>query len=907
MLGQISQISLEQFTALLSNAWKRRISSVHIHHTWKPRAGQWKGKTTVEAMRRVHMQDNGWSDIAQHLTIGPDGTLWTGRHLDRVPASARGFNGTAAEGPLMIEMVGDFDAGQDQFGGAQAQAAFQATAAICQAFGLQVSALRFHREFNPEKSCPGTGIDLAAFRQSVALLMTAPAGPRPPAPRQLVAPLSGAIPADADSNAEPQYRGDGSRTGDFGETPRGWWFSDADQRVFAAHVVNTEMGRLSSQGSATSSPQSLDTLIASLEQWAQQQDHPRVVFFAHGGLVSETSALREVVLRQYGWWLANGVYPIFFVWETGLLEIFSQAQPDTRGLKDDFLEKVLGPTVGRPAWSRMKASAFLASQPDAGDGQPGGARLLAERLIVWLQGFAPRAAPVRLHAVGHSAGAIFLSHFLPVLSTLARTKKLRPKGKPVIETLALLAPACRADLFKAQLLPLIMNSDIGEFAEFTMNEQAERDDSLKHIYGKSLLYAVRNACEADRPQILGLEESIRPDPDLRTLFGLNPGQKGHAELVLAPTSGMADKRSTSLATAHGDFDNDPATMNSALRRVLALSDPIDLPEPMLPPAEQSRPASPEDSFRSIVRGTAGGAHALCIGIDAYADSPLSGCVADAQLWASTLRAAGVKVHQVLTDAQATKSGIVHAWQNICAQARAGDTVIIQFAGHGTQVPDRSGDEVDDDLDEAWVTHDYLNGAVLLDDEIGALIDRFTPPGVQIVIFTDMCHSGSGTRARELPVQGRQRIRLLPLHNHPRFLKAFSAADPQWARELGARAPGEPEPEIHFAACQDDQFAVEQDGHGAFTLAAVAALCGSPAPRTYREFATAVAARFAGNARQRPGFKALPNRAGLELFGGPHRATGADPTGPGPSQELLQRLDRLEALMRELSRKFDSLG
>ena len=31
-------------------------------------------------MRKLHMEPNGWSDLAQHLTIEPQGGRWTGRN-----------------------------------------------------------------------------------------------------------------------------------------------------------------------------------------------------------------------------------------------------------------------------------------------------------------------------------------------------------------------------------------------------------------------------------------------------------------------------------------------------------------------------------------------------------------------------------------------------------------------------------------------------------------------------------------------------------------------------------------------------------------------------------------------------------------------------------------------------------
>ena len=53
-------------------------------------------------MRKFHMEQNGWSDLAPHLTIGHQGGLWTGRNWNLAPGSATGHNGTAGEGPFMI-------------------------------------------------------------------------------------------------------------------------------------------------------------------------------------------------------------------------------------------------------------------------------------------------------------------------------------------------------------------------------------------------------------------------------------------------------------------------------------------------------------------------------------------------------------------------------------------------------------------------------------------------------------------------------------------------------------------------------------------------------------------------------------------------------------------------------------
>src|SRR5262245_30744499 len=104
MATPIRRLTVAQFTLLaLPSQLTRKLVEVHLHHTWRPRREDFRGLATIEAMRRVHIEQNGWSDIAQHLTVDPQGGLWTGRNWNLAPASAVGHNGTSQEGPFMIE------------------------------------------------------------------------------------------------------------------------------------------------------------------------------------------------------------------------------------------------------------------------------------------------------------------------------------------------------------------------------------------------------------------------------------------------------------------------------------------------------------------------------------------------------------------------------------------------------------------------------------------------------------------------------------------------------------------------------------------------------------------------------------------------------------------------------------
>jgi hypothetical protein len=45
----------------------------------------------------------------------------------------------------------------------------------------------------------------------------------------------------------------------------------------------------------------------------------QLMFYAHGGLVNEAGGL-WMAHRLIPWWKQNNIYPIYFVWETGLWE-----------------------------------------------------------------------------------------------------------------------------------------------------------------------------------------------------------------------------------------------------------------------------------------------------------------------------------------------------------------------------------------------------------------------------------------------------------------------------------------------------------------------------------------------------------------------------------------------------------
>lgn len=161
------KLSLAEFNDLLTRfRFTRRINAVHMHHTWKPRHRDYGGIATIEGMWRFHTVNNGWSDIAQHVTIAPDGSIWTGRGWNEPPASAAGHNGNRAAGPFMFEMIGDFDSGRDPFRSPQRDAVLEVIARVQRHFRLPTESLRFHNQMSP-KSCPGNALSYAQVLEAV--------------------------------------------------------------------------------------------------------------------------------------------------------------------------------------------------------------------------------------------------------------------------------------------------------------------------------------------------------------------------------------------------------------------------------------------------------------------------------------------------------------------------------------------------------------------------------------------------------------------------------------------------------------------------------------------------------------------------------------------------------------------
>lgn len=335
----------------------------------------------------------------------------------------------------------------------------------------------------------------------------------------------------------------------------------AEIRPFIVDVGNN--GELSQTGDYWTSEQDLERLFmqtipaeAKKRGWGKK----RIMLYLHGGLNNESDAAKRAVAFRDKC-LANEIYPLHIMWETGAMEtlgdiigdLFTEADERAGGglldglwnAKDLALELTASP-LGGPLWAEMKENAWRASDHRLGRG----AIQLMKKYAVGSLGQVNEAERQKweLHVVAHSAGSILFSHAVKALCSL---------GIP-FKTLQLFAPAIRIDEFVEYTLPEIESGRCPKATMYILNEQQELDDTVGP-YGKSLLWLVSNALEDKRETpLLGMKKYIASQPGLQQ----------SAFKAIIESSGKGGTGARCMSETHGGFDNDPATMNTVLSHIL---------------------------------------------------------------------------------------------------------------------------------------------------------------------------------------------------------------------------------------------------------------------------------------------------------------------------------------------------
>ena len=317
----------------------------------------------------------------------------------------------------------------------------------------------------------------------------------------------------------------------------------------------------------------------------------KLAVYAHGGLNNEEESIKRIrVMAPY--FQANGIYPIFLTWKTGVGETLSDLVQDwarkvlgvdaekAGGLLDvlgdakDRAVEALGHVLGKGIWTEMRENAELGKETDHG------LDLLASNLAALASTLKKSGQQVELHFVGHSAGAILLGHLLDEM--------LAPSS-PKVKTVTLFAAACSSHFandhyVKAADAGVI---DLQRLWLHYLTDENEKNDGLPNpdvpAYGKSLLYLVSRALDDQRKMpLLGMDRALDPkfanDSDQWAAVELpqvkawqSRWQPGAGKTALGRPVDTPAVRNTKtggqIQATHGSFDNNIDVLTEMLQRI----------------------------------------------------------------------------------------------------------------------------------------------------------------------------------------------------------------------------------------------------------------------------------------------------------------------------------------------------
>lgn len=370
--------------------------------------------------------------------------------------------------------------------------------------------------------------------------------------------------------------------------PADWWSAET---AYRHSIVLGNNGRVNHFDTVDGVNRTLHHQAAVLpDAWFRASGHARkrLVIYAHGGLNSEADAIKRA--RAMGrYFLANGCYPLFLVWKSGLLESIGNALADkipgaaqrvggvADAVTDPIVENTVGRFAARPLWSEMKENAELAARSGRGGD------LLGDALKALASGWGDA---FELHLVGHSAGAIVLGHLIANFTGRDLDRHIR--------SVHLYAPACTVDFANRYYAPspAIMDNLYLDI----LSDAREQDDNVVSIYRKSLLYLVSHALETDkRVPILGLANVFdrnykgwdgSPDTGEALANWRNAAEAHRLEKRLTrhdndrffARRGAVNATDRRERAAHGGFDNNVDVIGKTLERITGAA-------PVLPVAD----------------------------------------------------------------------------------------------------------------------------------------------------------------------------------------------------------------------------------------------------------------------------------------------------------------------------------
>jgi len=239
------------------------------------------------------------------------------------------------------------------------------------------------------------------------------------------------------------------------------------------------------------------------------------------------------------------------------------------------------------------------------------------------------------------------------------------------------------------------------------------------------------------------------------------------------------------------------------------------------------------------------------------DGALNACEADAEDMQGIARSRHFET-KLLKTSHATRDSVRTAIKDAAKQLKTGDFFFLTYSGHGGQVPDLNGDELDK-LDETWVLYD----GQLIDDEIHQLWHDFAP-GVRGLVLSDSCHSGTVTKqlANAAALRGMRdaailadqraalpRYRFMPAHTALQVYRQHRAMYEAIQKALPARDPTDEDKDqpkasvLLISGCQDNQYSEDGAFNGLFTGTLLRIWNDDKFKGAYRRFHREIVARM----------------------------------------------------------------
>ncbi len=381
----------------------------------------------------------------------------------------------------------------------------------------------------------------------------------------------------------------------------------SEEKAYQHSLVISNNGRPKLTVVNTSDPEGTVEKICydNIKSWMSKSDkNKKIAVYVHGGLNAEEDSINRIrVMAPY--FLANGIYPLFITWKTGLGETLNNILKDcvakmadqtedepelSEGMIDSIKEKfshALDTTIetlaravrAKGIWSEMKENADHACDRavpgfQQNRGGKSGAMVLMAKSLQKLQ---KENKHVEIHAVGHSAGSIVLGYWLAELE----------KRKMSVNTLSLFAPACTTAFANQYYRRAIEKKVLNKKSLFIHNldDEREKADTVGKIYQKSLLYLVSRALEdLHKMPILGLaaswdkqyySSSLEKPLFHETQFSemkkwaefMKDGNK--PKLYGRSNSRVKVNQHDTIALSHGSFDNDIEVLEFTLKKIRA--------------------------------------------------------------------------------------------------------------------------------------------------------------------------------------------------------------------------------------------------------------------------------------------------------------------------------------------------